>query len=75
MNESTSLEEHEGELELKSMSIVSFGTEKDKLMSPVMVRVGLCKVPDFNLFIRPNGCTSLSPVLNGHEEAQKQYFR
>ena len=35
MNESISLEEHEGELKLKFMDIVSFGAERDKLMSTI----------------------------------------
>ena len=33
MNESISLEEHEGELKLKPISIASYGSERDKLMS------------------------------------------
>ncbi len=34
MNESISLEEHEGELKLKPMGMPMFGAERDKLMSP-----------------------------------------
>jgi len=34
MNESISLEEHEGELKLKPMGMGMFGAERDKLMSP-----------------------------------------
>ncbi len=34
MNESISLEEHEGELKLKPMGTGMFGAERDKLMSP-----------------------------------------
>jgi hypothetical protein len=34
MNESVSLEMHEGELKLKPMGIATFGSERDKLMSP-----------------------------------------
>jgi len=34
MNESISLEEHEGELKLKPMGMAMFGADRDKLMSP-----------------------------------------
>ena len=34
MNESISLEEHEGELKLKPMGMPMFGSGRDKLMSP-----------------------------------------
>jgi hypothetical protein len=37
MNESISLEEHEGELKLKPMGMGMFGIEREKLMSPIEV--------------------------------------
>lgn len=44
MNESISLEEHEGELKLKPLGIASFGAERDKLMSPREVAHYLWKI-------------------------------
>jgi len=44
MNESISLEEHEGELKLKPMGIASYGAEIDKLMSPREVAEYLWKI-------------------------------
>ena len=44
MNESISMEEHEGELKLKALDIASFGAERDKLMSPRKVAEYLWKV-------------------------------
>jgi hypothetical protein len=37
MNESISLEEHEGELKLKPMGMAMFGADRDRLMSPMEV--------------------------------------
>jgi len=34
MNESVTLEEHEGELKMKPMGIAMFGAERHRLMSP-----------------------------------------
>ena len=44
MNESISLEEHEGELKLKPMGIARYGAETDKLMSPREVAEYLWKI-------------------------------
>jgi hypothetical protein len=44
MNESISLEEHEGELILKPMGMGMFGAERDKLMSPQEVSEYLWKI-------------------------------
>ncbi len=44
MNESISLEEHEGELKLKPMGIAMYGAETDKLMSPREVAEYLWKI-------------------------------
>ena len=44
MNESISLEEHEGELMLKPMGMAMFGPERDKLMSPREVADYLWKI-------------------------------
>ena len=44
MNESVSLEEHDGELKLKPMGIGMFGTDRDRLSSPREVAEYLWKI-------------------------------